>query len=76
VPSSQQLAFENQEPPSFDTTCAVTIYLHMSDFEDARARIQRASIPLGEIRAPDGRPTFRCLDPDGNVVEFRARNGL
>jgi ADP-ribosylglycohydrolase/predicted enzyme related to lactoylglutathione lyase len=76
APSSRQLAFENQELlPSFDTTSAVTIYLHMSDFEDVRARIEREAIPLGEVRAPDGRPTFRCLDPDGNVVEFRARNG-
>jgi ADP-ribosylglycohydrolase/catechol 2,3-dioxygenase-like lactoylglutathione lyase family enzyme len=68
----EQLALEN----SFETTCAVTIYVHKLDFDDIRARVADAHRPLADVVTEDGRPTFRCLDPDGNVIEFRARNGM
>lgn len=74
---NEQLALEgNDESPSFEATCAVTIYLLKVDFDDIRTRIKKASLPLDELTAKDGRPTLRCLDPDGNVVEVRCSNGV
>jgi ADP-ribosylglycohydrolase len=74
---NEQLALETAaRKPLFDTTCAVTIYVHKADFEDIRTRVEKASLPLTEVAVQEGRPTFRCLDPDGNVVEFRCRNGV
>jgi catechol 2,3-dioxygenase-like lactoylglutathione lyase family enzyme len=73
---NQQLALERADTPgSFVTSCAVTFYVHKFDFDDIRARIAHADRPLGEVVTQEGRPTFRCLDPDGNVIEFRTRNG-
>lgn len=70
---SEQLTLDSA--PSFETTCALTLYVHKFDFDEVRIRVMRAGRPLSDVTLSDGRPTFRCLDPDGNVVEFRARNG-
>ncbi len=73
---NEQLALDHGETAvSFDATCAVTIYVMKIDFEEIRARIKRASLPIHELIAEDGRPTIRCLDPDGNVVEIRCNIG-
>lgn len=77
---NQQLALDGiapaaVRPPSFDTRCALTIYLLADDFERAREGIEKAGRPVSPLATSHGRATFRCLDPDGNVVEFRSRNG-
>jgi ADP-ribosylglycohydrolase/catechol 2,3-dioxygenase-like lactoylglutathione lyase family enzyme len=74
--ATEQLALDTQgSKPSFDTRCALTLYLGKDDFEVVRGRIEAAGRPLSKISANHGRPTFRCQDPDGNVVEFRSLNG-
>lgn len=77
--TSEQLALLENDPtgpaPTFDALSAITIYLGADDFGTVRTRIERAERPLSEVVLSDGRETFRCLDPDGNVIEFRSRNG-
>jgi ADP-ribosylglycohydrolase/catechol 2,3-dioxygenase-like lactoylglutathione lyase family enzyme len=73
----EQLALAGVEAkPSFDTSCAVTIYVQTLQFEDIYNRIEKASLPISDVTVQQGRPMFRCLDPDQNVVEFRCRNGV
>ncbi len=73
---SEQLALDTaRNRPSFDARSAVTLYVDKSDFAVIRQRIVDAALPLSEVDAHEGRPTFRCHDPDGNVVEFRCMNG-
>lgn len=72
---SEQLTFDTGSTrPSFDTRAAVTLYVDKSDFDVIRQRIGDAALPLSGISTYEGRPTFRCHDPDGNIVEFRCMN--
>jgi ADP-ribosylglycohydrolase/catechol 2,3-dioxygenase-like lactoylglutathione lyase family enzyme len=72
---SEQLAFETSTPqPSFDTKLALRLYVHKVDFDVIRQRIADAALPLSEI-THNGPPSFRCHDPEGNVIEFRSMNG-
>jgi hypothetical protein len=72
----EQLALTTEaKQPSFDTRSAVTLYVHKADFDVIRQRITDVALPLSEVSTQEGRPAFRCHDPDGNVVEFRAMNG-
>jgi catechol 2,3-dioxygenase-like lactoylglutathione lyase family enzyme len=76
VREAEQLALDTGGmASSFDTRMAVTLYVHKDNFDIIRERIKDAGLPLSEISVHEGRPTFRCHDPDGNVVEFRALNG-
>jgi catechol 2,3-dioxygenase-like lactoylglutathione lyase family enzyme len=75
-PDAEQLALDTGDSrPSFDTRSAVTLYVNRNDFGAIRERITEAGLGVGAISTAEGRPTFRCLDPDGNVVEFRCMSG-
>lgn len=72
----EQLALKTDDTKqSFDARSAITIYVTQEDFERIRSEIEDASLPLGDVEVRDGRPTFRCQDPEGNVLELRAVNG-
>jgi ADP-ribosylglycohydrolase/catechol 2,3-dioxygenase-like lactoylglutathione lyase family enzyme len=76
VREAEQLALDTDGmASSFDARMAVTLYVRKDSFDVIRERIKDAALPLSEINVDEGRPTFRCHDPDGNVVEFRALNG-
>jgi hypothetical protein len=49
--------------PSFDTSCAVTIYVQTPQFEDIYKRIGKASLSISDVTVQQGRQMFRCLDP-------------
>jgi catechol 2,3-dioxygenase-like lactoylglutathione lyase family enzyme len=72
----EQLALDTDSTqPSFETRSAITIYVPQDDFDRIRIGIKEAGLPLSDVRHQDGRPSFRCHDPDGNVLEVRALNG-
>jgi ADP-ribosylglycohydrolase/catechol 2,3-dioxygenase-like lactoylglutathione lyase family enzyme len=60
---------------SFDSRQAVTIFVRPSDLDDLRGRIAASGSAVSPPGERDGRKMFRCLDPDGNVIELRELNG-
>ena len=60
---------------SFDSRQAVTIFVPASDLDDFRRRIAASGSAVSPPDERDGRKMFRCLDPDGNVIELRELNG-
>jgi ADP-ribosylglycohydrolase/catechol 2,3-dioxygenase-like lactoylglutathione lyase family enzyme len=76
---SEQLPLLTDDPPgddiSFDARSAITIYLSADDFTMTRRRLEDTGRQISPIATAEGREVFRCLDPDGNVVEFRSARG-
>jgi ADP-ribosylglycohydrolase/predicted enzyme related to lactoylglutathione lyase len=60
---------------SFDSRQAVTIFVPASDLDAFRRRIAASGSAVSPPGERDGRKMFRCLDPDGNVIELRELNG-
>jgi catechol 2,3-dioxygenase-like lactoylglutathione lyase family enzyme len=60
---------------SFDSRQAVTIFVPASDLDDFRRRIAGSGSAVSPCGERDGRKMFRCLDPDGHVIELRELNG-
>jgi predicted enzyme related to lactoylglutathione lyase len=60
---------------SFDSRQAVTIFVPASDLDDLRRRIAASGSAVSPPGERHGRKMFRCLDPDGNVIELRELNG-
>ena len=54
---------------------AIRVYIKGALLEDRRREISRAGLRVGPLEGSDGCARFRCSDPDGYVVEFRAHNG-
>jgi ADP-ribosylglycohydrolase len=51
---------------------ALTLFRSASELEELHQRLISAECPVSKVFERDGRPAFRCADPDGNVVEVRA----
>jgi hypothetical protein len=62
-------------PNSFDSRQAVTIFVPASDLDVFRRRIAASGSAVSPRGERDGRKMFRCLDPDGHVIELRELNG-
>jgi len=79
VPAATPRASEGEQltinPSSFDSRQAVTIFVPSSDLDDFRTRIAESGVAVSPPREREGRKMFRCLDPDGNVIEVRELNG-
>lgn len=59
----------------FQSRQTVTIFLPHADLDAMRTKLERAGTPVSAFAERHGRRTFRCLDPEGNVLEFRELNG-
>lgn len=60
---------------SFDARQAVTIFVPASDLDAFRRRIAASGSAVSLLGDREGRRMFRCLDPEGNVIEVRELNG-
>lgn len=54
---------------------AIRVYLDGDALLDRHGQLQRGGLHVGPVSESNGTARFRCADPDGYVVEFRARNG-
>lgn len=54
---------------------AIRVYLDADALLDRHGQLQRGGLHVGPVSERNGTTSFRCADPDGYVVEFRARNG-
>ena len=81
---SDRLVFEaarpgwrpSESPKDEDTLLcqgqAVTFFRSERDLADIHKRLVDAEYPVSGLLERDGRNSFRCADPDGYVLEFRA----
>jgi catechol 2,3-dioxygenase-like lactoylglutathione lyase family enzyme len=66
LPDEEELAGSRQ---------AIRVYIDGPLLEQRHLQISRAGLRVGPLEDSEGGPRFRCSDPDGYVVEFRAHNG-
>jgi ADP-ribosylglycohydrolase/catechol 2,3-dioxygenase-like lactoylglutathione lyase family enzyme len=66
LPDEEELAGSRQ---------AIRVYIDGSILEQRHLQISRAGLRVGPLEDAAGGARFRCSDPDGYVVEFRAHNG-
>lgn len=59
----------------FESRQTVTVFLAAAELDDMRAKIVSQGSVASRLSDRQGRRMFRCLDPDGNVLEFRELNG-
>jgi ADP-ribosylglycohydrolase/catechol 2,3-dioxygenase-like lactoylglutathione lyase family enzyme len=63
-----QLKLDDQ---AFEANPRIMVFLNAGEIETVRRSIADAMLPMTPISERDGRRLFRCLDPDGTVVELR-----
>lgn len=71
---SEQLTIRDASE-QFESPQVVTIFVTSSDLEELRSSITQSGIVVSPPGEREGRKMFRCLDPDGNVIELRELNG-
>jgi ADP-ribosylglycohydrolase/catechol 2,3-dioxygenase-like lactoylglutathione lyase family enzyme len=54
---------------------AITVYLLPEELEATKERVSDTGLKLTAFAIRASRRAFRCLDPEGHVLEFRERNG-
>jgi ADP-ribosylglycohydrolase/catechol 2,3-dioxygenase-like lactoylglutathione lyase family enzyme len=59
----------------FESHQAVTIFVPSSELDDFRRRVADSGVAVSRPDEREGRRMFRCLDPEGNVIELRELNG-
>jgi ADP-ribosylglycohydrolase/catechol 2,3-dioxygenase-like lactoylglutathione lyase family enzyme len=74
APGSRQLKLEDSQR-LFESRQTVTIFYSSAELEHVRSRLLREGASVSEYSERHGRRMFRCLDPEGNVLEFRELNG-
>jgi catechol 2,3-dioxygenase-like lactoylglutathione lyase family enzyme len=62
-------------PDAFQSSQTITIFMPRADLLALRDRLERIEAHVSAVGEYQGRQVFRCLDPDGNVLEFRETNG-
>jgi ADP-ribosylglycohydrolase/catechol 2,3-dioxygenase-like lactoylglutathione lyase family enzyme len=55
----------------------ILVFVSRRELNEIRKRLNRAAVPSVSVAGARGEwHGVRCADPDGNVVEFRERNGI
>jgi ADP-ribosylglycohydrolase/catechol 2,3-dioxygenase-like lactoylglutathione lyase family enzyme len=55
----------------------ILVFVERRELNEIRKRLNRAAVPSVSVAGARGEwHGVRCADPDGNVVEFRERNGI